>query len=113
VLLSFSNERLYFKPESLDAGLRAMSTIVFERHRPAVPVQQPRLLADWLRIYVGLVPTWRAEYFERAGGQPQRSVIIAADNVADALEEVRARMAPTCSRAEVTKLDPDTEARRP
>jgi len=87
---------------------------MFEQHNvPAVPVQRSRLLADWLRIYVGLVPTWRAEYFERAGGQTQRSIIIAAENVADALEEVRARMAPTCSRAEVTKLDPDTETRRP
>jgi len=60
------------------------------------------------------VPTWRAEYFDRANGQsPERSVIIAAENEAVALEEVRAGMAPTCSRAEVTKLDPDTETRRP
>jgi hypothetical protein len=57
-------------------------------------------------FYVGLLPTWRAEYFDREGGQMQRSIIIAAENVAVALEEVRARMAPTCSRAEVIKLDP-------
>jgi hypothetical protein len=60
------------------------------------------------------VPRWRAEYFDRANGEtPERSVIIAADNEAVALEEVRARMAPTCSRAEVTKLDPDSKTRRP
>ena len=76
--------------------------MVFEQHN--VPA---RLLADWLRIYVGLVPTWRAVYFDRAGGQTQRSVIIAPENVAVALDEVRARMAPTCSRAVVTKLDPE------
>jgi len=85
------------------------STMVFEQYKaPAVAAQPARLLADWLRTYVGLVPRWRAEYFERMGRQPQRSVIIVAQNVADALEEVRARMSPTCSRAEVTKLDPDT-----
>ena len=60
------------------------------------------------------VPRWRAVYFDRANGEtPERSVIIAADNEAVALEEVRARMAPTCSRAEVTKLDPDSKTRRP
>jgi hypothetical protein len=88
--------------------------MVFEQYNaPAVAAKPARLLADWLRIYVGLVPTWRAEYFDRAGGQTQRSVIIGAENVAAALEEARARMAPTCSRAEVTKLDPDMETRRP
>jgi hypothetical protein len=89
-------------------------TMVFEQYNaPAVAARPARLLAEWLRIYVGLVPTWRAEYFERAGSQTQRPIIIAAQNVADALEEVRARMPPTCCRAEVTKLDPDTETRRP
>ena len=84
------------------------STMVFEqRHVPTVAAQPARLLADWLRM------TWRAEYFDRVGGQTQRSVIVAAENVAVALEEVRARMPPTCCRAEVTKLDPDTETRRP
>ena len=88
----------------------AQSTIVFEQCKaPAIAAEPARLLADWLRIYVGLVPAWRAEYFERAGGQTQRSIIIAAPNVVDALEEARARMTPTCCRAEVTKLDPDTE----
>jgi hypothetical protein len=83
------------------------STTVFGQHN-ALPVgaQRARLLADWLRIYIGLLPTWRAEYFDREGGQTQRSIIIAAENVAVALEEVRARMAPTCSRSEVIKLDP-------
>jgi hypothetical protein len=49
-----------------------------------------------------------AEYFDRANSQtPERSVIIAAESEAVALEEVRASMASTCSRAEVTKLDPE------
>jgi hypothetical protein len=82
--------------------------MVFEQcNEPAAAAQPARLLADWLRTYVGLVPRWRAEYFERMGGQPQRSIIIAAQNVADALEEVRASMTPNCYRAEVTKLDLD------
>jgi hypothetical protein len=55
------------------------------------------------------VPTWRADYFERANGHtPERSVIIAAEDEAIAFEEVRAGMGPTCSRAEVTKLDSDS-----
>ena len=67
------------------------------------------------------MPRWRAEYFDRANGHsPGQSIIIAAENEAVALEEiiaaeneavaleeVRARMAPTCSRAEVTPVDPD------
>ena len=54
------------------------------------------------------MPTWRAEYFDRTNGQsPGQSIIIAAENEAVALEEVRARMAPTCTRAEVTQADPD------
>ena len=55
------------------------------------------------------MPTWRVEYFDRTNGQSpeQRSIIIVAENEAVALEEVRARMAPTCSRAEVTQVDPD------
>jgi hypothetical protein len=40
----------------------------------------------------------------------QRSVIIAAENVVAALEEAPIRMAPTCPRAVVTKLDLDAEA---
>jgi hypothetical protein len=60
------------------------------------------------------VPTWRAEYFDRANGQkPERSVIIAAENEAVAFEEVRAGMGPTCSRAEVTKLDIQSKTRNP
>ena len=45
-----------------------------------------------------------------AGQQMQRSVIIAAENVVAALEEAPIRMAPTCPRAVVTKLDLDAEA---
>ena len=86
--------------------------MMFEQyHAPAVVAQPAGFLADWLRAHVGLVPRWRVEYFERTGGQPQRSVIIAAQNVADALEEVRARMTPNCCRAEVTKLDLDMALR--
>jgi hypothetical protein len=60
------------------------------------------------------VPRWRAEYFDRANGQtPERSVIIVAEHEALAFEEVRARMGPTCSRAEVTKLDPDSKTSNP
>lgn len=72
-------------------------------------VQRTRLLADWLRGYVGLLPTWRADYFDRGGAQTQRSVFIVAENVAAALEEVRAKMAPACARAKMTKLDVDPE----
>jgi hypothetical protein len=58
------------------------------------------------------VPTWRAEYFDRTNGQsPGQSIIIAAENEAVALEEVRARMAPTCSRAEVTQSIPTSKSR--
>jgi hypothetical protein len=78
---------------------------------PAVGVQRTRLLADFLRSYVGLVPIWRAEYFDRAGGQMQQSVVIFAEHIVVVLEEVRARMTPTCVRAKVTKLDSDTEAK--
>jgi hypothetical protein len=88
----------------------AQSTMVFEQLvTPMLRLNEARPLADWLRIFVGLMPTWRAEYFDRAGQQTQRSVIIAAENVVAALEEARARMAPTCSRAVVTKLDLDAE----
>ena len=87
------------------SGAMTQSTIVFGQHNaPAVAAQRAGLLANSLRTYVGLLPTWRAEYFDRADGQTQRCIIIAAENVA--VEEVRARMAPTCYRAEVTKLDP-------
>jgi hypothetical protein len=55
------------------------------------------------------VPTWRADYFERANGQtPERSIVIAAENEALAFEKVRVAMGPTCSRAEVVKLDSDS-----
>ncbi len=52
------------------------------------------------------MPTWRADYFDRANGQtPERSVVIAAENEAVAFEEVRSAMGPTCSRAVVTEVD--------
>jgi hypothetical protein len=43
------------------------------------------------------VPIWRAEYFDRAGGQMQQSVVIFAEHIAVALEEVPARMTPMCA----------------
>jgi hypothetical protein len=85
--------------------------MVFEQHNAPAVAAPARLLADWLRAYVGLVPRWRVDYFERKGRQPQRSDIIAAQNIADALEKVRAGMAPTCSRAEITSLDLDAALR--
>jgi hypothetical protein len=79
-------------------------TLFDQNDTTAVAVKRTRMLADLLRSYVGLVPTWRAEYFDRGSGQKARSVLIVAENVLVALEEVRARMAPTCARAKVTKL---------
>jgi len=105
---------LYFNRESLDAvGCRNFRTMTGsdQNNVPAVGVQRTRLLADFLRSYVGLVPIWRAEYFDRAGGQMQQSVVIIAEHIAVVLEEVRARMMPTCVRAKVTKLDSDTEGK--
>jgi hypothetical protein len=60
------------------------------------------------------VPTWRAECFNRANGQtPQRSVIISAESEAVAFEEARVGMATTCSRVEVTKVEPDANTENP
>jgi hypothetical protein len=84
-------------------------TLFGQNNATAVAVQRTRMLADWLRSYVGLVRTWRAEYFDRGSGQKSRSVLIVAENVAVALKEVRARMSPTCARAKITKLDLDLE----
>jgi hypothetical protein len=50
----------------------------------------------------------RAELEAALANYRGRSDIIAGQNVADALEEVRARMAPTSCRAEVTQLEPVT-----
>ena len=60
-------------------------------HARSVANHPARLLADWLRACVGLLPTWRVEYFESAGSQTQRSIVVAAHNIADALEEVGGR----------------------
>ena len=79
--------------------------MVFEQYgAPAIAAQPARLLADWLRAYVGLVSRWRVRLLRAHGPPTATPDIIAAQNVADALEEVRARMAPTCHRAEVTQL---------
>jgi hypothetical protein len=46
----------------------AQSTRVFDHHNGAViEAKGARLQADRLRAYVGLIPAWRAEYFDRAG----------------------------------------------
>lgn len=82
-------------------------TLFDKNNKTAVAVQRTRMLADLLRSYVGLVPTWRVQYFDRGSGRKARSVLIVAENVLVGLEEVRARMAPTCARARVTKLDLD------
>jgi hypothetical protein len=37
-----------------------------DQNRVSAAVQRTRLLTDWLRGYIGLLPTWRADYFERA-----------------------------------------------
>jgi hypothetical protein len=50
--------------------------MVFEQYSaPAIAAQPARLLADWLRAYVGLVSRWRVDYFERTGRQPQRPIL--------------------------------------
>jgi hypothetical protein len=40
-------------------------TLSDQHNAPSVAVQKARLLADWLRTCVGLVPTWPAEFFNR------------------------------------------------
>ena len=76
-----------------------------------VAVEQARLLGDWLRGYVGLVPIWRAEYFDQNGAQPQAPALVFAERIVTALEQVRAKMGRTCAGAKVTQLDPETEAK--
>jgi hypothetical protein len=76
-----------------------------------VAVEQTRLLGDWLRGYVGLVPMWRAEYFDQKGAQPQAPALVFTERIATALDQVRAKMGPACARAKVTQLDPETEAK--
>jgi hypothetical protein len=82
-------------------------TLLDQRSAAMASEYRIRQLANWLRSYVGLIPTWRAEYFDRNGGPTASSVFIAAENVSDALEEARTRMAPTCTRAKITRLDGD------
>ena len=57
------------------------------------------------------MPTWRADYFDKARDQaPTRSIIIKAENESDALDEARAKMGSACFRAEVIRLDPKPSA---
>jgi hypothetical protein len=82
---------------------------LFDQNNVSQVVRRTGLFADWVRGYVGLVPTWRADYFDHGGAQMQQSVFVVAENVAAAIEQVRAKMAPTCARAKMTKLDVDLE----
>jgi hypothetical protein len=76
-----------------------------------VYVHQNRRVGDWLRSHLGLVSMWRAEYFDRTGGQAQKPIVIFAERIAVALEQVRANMGPACFRAKVTQFDSNTEAK--
>jgi hypothetical protein len=52
------------------------------------------------------MPTWRADYFDKARDQaPTRSVIIEAEYESDALDEARAKMGSACFRTEVIRID--------
>jgi hypothetical protein len=51
------------------------------------------------------MPTWRADYFDKARDQtPTHSVIIEAEYESDALDEARAKMSSACFRAEITRI---------
>jgi hypothetical protein len=57
------------------------------------------------------MPTWRADYFDKAVDQaPSRSVIIEAERESDALDEARGKMGSACWRAEVIRLNPNSRA---
>ena len=52
------------------------------------------------------MPTWRADYFDKAKDQaPTRSVIIEAEYESDALDAARAERRSACSRAEVIRIN--------
>ena len=54
------------------------------------------------------MPTWRADYFDNGRyDAPAHSIIIKAENECDALDEARAKMGSTYSRAEVISLNPN------
>jgi hypothetical protein len=71
------------------------------RWRTERPAHYARLRS--LRQLQQNAPTVAAQR-TRAGERTRVSVVITAENVAAALEEVRARMTPTCARANVTRL---------
>jgi hypothetical protein len=56
------------------------------------------------------MPTWRADYFDKARDAPTRSVIIEAEHESDALDKARAQMRSACSRAEVIWIDFNSSA---
>ena len=57
------------------------------------------------------MPTWRADYFDKASDQaPMRSLIIEAEHESDALDKARAEMRSACSRAEVIRIDFNSSA---
>jgi hypothetical protein len=57
------------------------------------------------------VSRWKAEYFEKAGAvAPPRSEILESENESDALYEMRSKMGSSCSRAELSRLDPKSDS---
>jgi hypothetical protein len=83
-----------------------------DQNRVSAAVQRTRLLADWLRGYIGLLPTWRADYFER-GAQTQRSAFIVAKNIAFVLEEVCANLRPSKSNKTRPRIRPRSSKVQP
>ena len=61
----------------------------------------PRYSLRVLKNQEEVMPTWRADYFDKARDQaPTRSVTIEAERKSDALDKARAEMRSACSRAE-------------
>jgi predicted transcriptional regulator len=71
----------------------------------------PRYSLRVLENQEEVMPTWRADYFDKAREQaPTRSVIIEAERESDALDKARAEMRSTCSRAELIRIDFNSSA---
>jgi hypothetical protein len=64
------------------------------------------IYARGLKNQEEVMPTWRADYFDKSGDPaPARSVILDAESESDALDEVRAKMGSACTRAELIRID--------
>ena len=65
VAFAFKHAFSFQARESLDVvvGVASAMTLSGQHSGPAVVVVKTRLLADWLRICVGLLPIWGAEDF--------------------------------------------------